>query len=331
MPNALHLIARPEGEPKDSDFELRPVDSRALNDGEARVAVRYLSVDPAMRIWMTEQKSYWPPVGLNEVMRAGGIGEIVESKNARLPVGSWVGGMTGVTEEFITEGKGYRVFDPRALPDPTWALHVFGATGFTAYFGLKEIGQAKAGETVVVSAAAGAVDSTVVQLAKAWGCHVVGIAGGADKCRYITTELGFDAAIDYKSEDVKEGLRQHCPKGIDVYFDNVGGEHLDAAIGSLRLAGRIAVCGMISVYNDTEAAPGPRNLARLIQTRGRIQGFLVGDHYDLAGEYAKRAAGWLASGELQSRETFVDGIDNAVDAFLGVLRGENTGKMVVRL
>ena len=183
-----------------------------------------------------------------------------------------------------------------------------------------------------VSGAAGAVGSVAGQIAKALGAsRVIGSAGSAEKVRHVVEDLGFDAAFDYKDGPVSRQLRAAAPDGIDVYFDNVGGEHLEAAIGSLSLGGRIAVCGMISGYNDTEPAPGPRNLARLIQTRGRIQGFLVGDHYDLAREYAGRAAEWLADGRLQSRETVVDGIDHAVDAFLGVLRGENTGKMVVRL
>lgn len=331
MPQSLHLIARPQGEPKDSDFELRPVDSRALNDGEARVAVRYLSVDPAMRIWMTEQKSYWPPVGLNEVMRAGGIGEIVESKNARLPVGSWVGGMTGVTEEFITEGKGYRVFDPRLLPDPTWALHVFGATGFTAYFGLKEIGQAKAGETVVVSAAAGAVGSTVVQLAKAWGCRVVGIAGGADKCAYVKDELGADAVIDYKNEKVGKALFETCPDGIDVYFDNVGGEILDSVLKRLKLKARIVVCGGISQYNATGEVRGPANYLSLISARARMEGFVVIDYLHRGEEAIAAMAPLVASGQLKGKVDVMQGLANFPATLRHLLAGRNFGKQVLKV
>ena len=331
MPQSLHLIARPQGEPKDSDFELRPVDSRALNDGEARVAVRYLSVDPAMRIWMTEQKSYWPPVGLNEVMRAGGIGEIVESKNARLPVGSWVGGMTGVTEEFITEGKGYRVFDPRALPDPTWALHVFGATGFTAYFGLKEIGLAKAGETVVVSAAAGAVGSTVVQLAKAWGCRVVGIAGGPDKCAYVKDELGADAVIDYKNEKVGKALFETCPDGIDVYFDNVGGEILDSVLKRLKLKARIVVCGGISQYNATGEVRGPANYLSLISARARMEGFVVIDYLHRGEEAIAAMAPLVASGQLKGKVDVMEGLANFPATLRHLLAGRNFGKQVLKV
>lgn len=205
-------------------------------------------------------------------------------------------------------------------------------TGLTAYAGLTRVARLAEGDVVFVSGAAGAVGGAVGQIAKALGAsRVVGSAGSAEKVRHIVEDLGFDAAFDYKAGPVSAQLREAAPDGIDVYVDNVGGDHLEAAIGSLRLHGRVAVCGMISVYNDTEPAPGPRNLARLIQTRGRIEGFLVGDHNDLAGEYAARAAEWLADGRLSLRETSIDGIEKAVDAFLGVLRGDNTGKMVVRL
>lgn len=331
MPHALHLVARPEGEPKDSDFELRAVSARELSDGEARVRVRYASVDPAMRIWMTEQKSYWPPVALGEVMRAGGIGEVIESKNARLPVGAWVGGMTGITEEFITEGKGFRVFDPRALPDPTWALHVFGATGFTAYFGFKEIGQPKAGEVVVVSAAAGAVGSTVVQLAKAWGCHVIGIAGGPEKCAYVRDELGADAVIDYKHEKVSKALAALCPEGIDVYFDNVGGEILDAVLKRLRLRARIVLCGGISQYNATGAAQGPANYLSLISARGRMEGFVVIDYLHRGEEAIAAMAPLVASGQLKGKVDVIEGIAQFPHALRHLLAGRNFGKQVLKL
>ncbi|MCB1601505.1 MAG: NADP-dependent oxidoreductase [Lysobacterales bacterium] len=331
MPQALHLVARPEGEPKDSDFELRPVEARELLDGEARVAVRYASVDPAMRIWMTEQKSYWPPIGLGEVMRAGGIGEVVESKNPKLPVGAWVGGMTGITEEFITNGKGYRVFDARALPDPTWALHVFGATGFTAYFGLKEIGEPKAGETVVVSAAAGAVGSTVVQLAKAWGCRVIGIAGGADKCAYVKDELGADEVIDYKNEKVGKRLFETCPDGIDVYFDNVGGEILDSVLKRLKLRARIVVCGGISQYNATGEVRGPANYLSLISARARMEGFVVIDYLHRGDEAIAAMAPLVAAGQLKGKVDVMEDIANFPATLRHLLAGKNFGKQVLKL
>lgn len=329
MPHSLHLIARPEGEPKDSDFELREIAPRELGDGEARVQVRYVSVDPAMRIWMTEQKSYWPPVALGEVMRAGGIGEVVESRNSKLKVGSWLGGMTGVTEELITDGRGLRAFDASALPDPTWALHVFGATGFTAYFGLKEIGQPKSGETVVVSAAAGAVGSTVVQLAKAWGCRVIAIAGGPEKCRYVREELGADASIDYKSDDVSKALREHCPDGIDVYFDNVGGEILDAVLKRLRMRARIVLCGGISQYNATGAVRGPANYLSLISARARMEGFVVIDYLQRGDEAIAAMAPLVAGGLLKGKVDVIQGLANFPEALRRLLLGRNFGKQVL--
>ena len=330
MPHALHLIARPVGEPKDSDFERREVAHAELNDGEARIAVRFVSVDPAMRIWMTEQKSYWPPVGLGEVMRAGGIGEVVESKNPKLPVGAWIGGMTGVTEEFVTNGKGYRPFDARALPDPTWALHVFGATGFTAFFGLHDIGQPKAGETLVVSAAAGAVGSTVVQLGKAAGCRVIGIAGGAEKCAYVK-ELGADAVIDYKNEKVGKALSETCPDGIDVYFDNVGGEILDAVLKRLRLRARIVLCGGISQYNATGLPQGPANYLSLISARARMEGFVVIDYLHRGDEAIAAMAPLVAQGKLKGKVDVIDGLTQFPEALRRLLAGKNFGKQVVRL
>jgi NADPH-dependent curcumin reductase CurA len=224
-----------------------------------------------------------------------------------------------------------RTVDTSVAPASAY-LGVLGMTGLTAYAGLTRIARLEAGDVVFVSGAAGAVGSAVGQIAKALGAsRVVGSAGSQEKVDHLVDDLGFDAAFNYRDGRVSRLLREAAPEGIDVYFDNVGGDHLEAAVGSLRRGGRIAICGAISVYNNTEAAPGPRNLARLIQTRGTIQGFLVGDHYDLAREYASNAAGWIADGSLTSRETFVDGIDHAVDGCLGVLRGENVGKMLVRL
>ncbi len=329
--SALHLIARPNGEPKDRDFELRPIPESALVQGQARVRVHYVSVDPAMRIWMTEQKSYWPPVALGEVMRAGGIGEVVESVNPRLPVGTWVSGMTGVAEELITDGRALRSFDVRALPDPTYALHIFGATGLTAFFGLKEIGQVKAGEVVVVSAAAGAVGSTVVQLAKAWGCRVVGIAGGPEKCAFVRDGLGADACIDYKNEQVGEALSTHCPRGIDVYFDNVGGAILDAALRRLALRARVVMCGGISEYNSTGESQGVRNYLALISARARMEGFVVIDYLHRGDEAIAAMAPLLAAGKLKSKVDVIEGIARFPDALRRLLAGKNDGKQVLKL
>ena len=328
---ALHLVSRPEGHPKDSDFQLRETPASPLQDGQIRVAVRYLSIDPAMRVWMTEAKSYWPPVALGEVMRSAGIGEVIESKNDKFTVGSWVSGMTGVQSELVSDGKGMQGFDARKLPHPGWALSIFGATGLTAYFGLLEIGQAKAGEVLVVSAAAGAVGSAVVQIGKALGLRVVGIAGGADKCAFVTDVLGADAAIDYKSANVSSALREHCPEGIDVYFDNVGGEILDAALKRLRLKARIVVCGGISQYNATGETRGPANYLSLISSRARMEGFVVIDYLHRAQEAITAMTPWVAAGKLGTKLDIIEGLEKFPEALRRLYTGANFGKQLVQV
>jgi hypothetical protein len=329
--HSLHLVARPEGLPGDADFELRSKPQETLGEGQIRIAVRYLSIDPAMRVWMSEQKSYWPPVALGDVMRAGGIGEVVESRHPRFPTGAWVSGMTGARDELVCDGKGFRVFDASQLPHPAWALSVFGATGLTAYFGLKEIGQAKAGETVVVSAAAGAVGSTVVQMARNYGCRVIGIAGGPDKCAWVRDALGAHEVIDYKNEKVGKRLSETCPDGVDVYFDNVGGEILDSVLKRLRLHARIVLCGGISQYNATGATLGPANYLSLISARARMEGFVVIDYFERAGEAIAEFGPWAAAGKLTSRIDSVDGLPNFAAALRRVYSGANFGKQVVKL
>ncbi|MBW8730554.1 MAG: NADP-dependent oxidoreductase [Terrabacter sp.] len=330
-PREVQLVSRPVGWPTPDDFALvesAPVD---LADGQVRVRNEVMSVDPYMRGRMSDAKSYAEPYALGEAMHGGAVGVVTESRADGVTVGDHVLHGLGWREEAVVDGSAVRVVDTSVAPASAY-LGVLGMTGLTAYAGLTRVAQIKEGDVVFVSGAAGAVGSVVGQVAKALGAsRVVGSAGSQEKVDHLLDDLGFDAAFNYKDGRVSDLLRQAAPDGVDVYFDNVGGDHLEAAIGSLRLGGRIAICGAISVYNNTEPAPGPRNLARLIQTRGTITGFLVGDHWDLAGEYAQRAAGWIADGTLTSRETFVDGIDHAVDAFLGVLRGENLGKMVVRL
>lgn len=328
---SLHLVARPEGLPKDTDFALRHTSPEPLGDGEVRIAVRWLSIDPAMRVWMSEQKSYWPPVGLGEVMRSAGIGEVVESRHPRLPTGTWVSGMTGAREQFVCDGKGFRAFDVRSLPHPAWALSVFGATGLTAYFGLKEIGRVKSGETVVVSAAAGAVGSTVVQVARNYGCRVVAIAGGPDKCAWLKDGLGAHEVIDYKHEKVAKRLAETCPDGVDVYFDNVGGEILDAVLRRLKLHARIVLCGGISQYNATGVPVGPANYLSLISSRGRMEGFVVIDYLDRAGEAIAEFGPWAAAGKLTSRIDEVAGLDHFADALRRLYTGQNFGKQVVKV
>jgi len=328
---ALHLVARPEGTPKDSDFEMRSGTLPALDEGQLRVAVKYLSIDPAMRVWMSEARSYWPPVGLGEVMRASAIGEVVESQHPKFPAGAWVSGMLGAQDSLVSDGKGLRAFDPGRLPDPAWALSIFGGTGLTAYFGLKEVGQSKAGETLVVSAASGAVGSTVVQIGKILGLRVIGIAGGPEKCAYVTGELGADAAIDYKHEDVSKALKQHCPEGIDVYFDNVGGEILDAVLKRLRLKARIVLCGGISQYNATGEARGPANYLSLISARARMEGFVIIDYLSRADEAVAELGAWTAAGRIRSKLDIVEGLENFPTALRRVYSGANFGKQLVKI
>jgi NADPH-dependent curcumin reductase CurA len=328
---ALHLAARPDGIPKDTDFELRTQPAPPLADGHARVAVRYISIDPAMRVWMSDQKSYWPPVPLGDVMRAAAIGQVIESKNPKLALGSWVNGMLGAQDSLVTDGHGLRPFDPRQLPDPSWALSVFGGTGLTAYFGLNEIGKPKAGETVVVSAAAGAVGSVAVQIAKIRGCRVIGIAGGAEKCAYIRDSLGADAVIDYKNDVMHDALKAAAPDGVDVYFDNVGGEILDAVLKRLKRHARIVLCGGISQYNVGNEARGPANYLSLISARAKMEGFVIIDYLDRAGEAIAEMGPWVLAGKLKDRVDVVDGLENFGSALRRVYTGANFGKQVVRV
>ena len=326
----FRLAARPVGLPKASDWSLVEEPVREPGDGEFLVRIEYVSLDPAMRGWMNEGKSYVPPVAIGEVMRAYSAGEVVVSNHPKFPVGSRVAGVFGVQQYAISDGKGARVVDTALAPLPTY-LSVLGMTGMTAYFGLFDVGEAKEGDTVVVSGAAGAVGMVVGQLAKIRGCRVVGIAGGAEKCRYLVDELGFDAAIDYKHEDVRKALREHCPKGIDVYFDNVGGEILDIALGQLALHARVVICGAISQYNATEGVKGPANYLSLLVNRARMQGMVVFDYAARYGEAAREMGTWLGQGRLKSREDIVEGFDTFPDALLKLFRGENTGKLLLKI
>ncbi|MET8112212.1 NADP-dependent oxidoreductase [Streptomyces prasinus] len=326
-----HLDSRPVGWPKPEDFSL--VEAEIPTPGEGQVLVRnmYLSVDPYMRGRMSDAKSYVAPYAVGEAMQGGAVGEVVASGAQDLAVGDHVLHGLGWREYALVDAKSAVKVDAGVAPLSTY-LGVLGMPGFTAYAGLLRVASFKEGDTVFVSGAAGAVGSQVGQIAKLKGAsRVVGSAGSDEKVALLVEEYGFDAAFNYKDGPVGRQLREAAPDGIDVYFDNVGGDHLEAAIGSLNRDGRIAVCGMISVYNNTEPAPGPRNLARLIQTRGRIEGFLVSDHNDLRPEFVREVGGWIASGELKYRETVVEGIENNLEAFLGVLRGDNTGKMIVKL
>ncbi|MGW2744961.1 NADP-dependent oxidoreductase [Streptomyces sp. NPDC001450] len=326
-----HLLSRPVGWPKPEDFALVEAPVPAIGEGQVLVRNKYLSVDPYMRGRMSDAKSYLPPFELGKVMQGGAVGEVVESNAEGIAVGDHVLHFFGWREYAAVDAKQAVKVDPAAAPLSTY-LGVLGMTGLTAYAGLLRTASFKEGDVVFVSGAAGAVGSQVGQLAKLMGAsRVIGSAGSDEKVKLLVEEYGFDAAFNYKKGPVSEQLREAAPDGIDVYFDNVGGDHLEAAIGSLNQGGRIAICGMISVYNNTEPAPGPKNLVRLIQTRGRMEGFLVGDHYDLQPQFVAEVGPWVASGQLKYRETVVEGIENNLEAFLGVLRGDNTGKMIVKL
>jgi NADPH-dependent curcumin reductase CurA len=326
-----HLLSRPVGWPKPEDFALVEAEVRQPAEGQVLVRNKYLSVDPYMRGRMSAAKSYVAPFELGKVMQGGAVGEVVASEAEGIAVGDHVLHFGGWREYATFDAAQAVKVDPEAAPLSTY-LGVLGMTGLTAYAGLLRTAVFKEGDSVFVSGAAGAVGSQVGQIAKLKGAsRVIGSAGSDDKVKLLVEEYGFDAAFNYKNGPVSEQLRAAAPDGVDVYFDNVGGDHLEAAIGSLNEGGRIAVCGMISVYNSTEPVAGPKNLARLIATRGRIEGFLVSDHYDLQSQFVQEVGPWVASGALKYRETVVEGIENNLEAFLGVLRGDNTGKMIVKV
>jgi len=328
--HAFRLAARPVGLPKRSDWNYVEETLREPGEGEVLVKILYLSLDPAMRGWMNEGKSYIPPVGIGEVMRAGAVGRVVASKNQAFAVGDHVYGTLGVQEYAISNGKALTKIDPRVAPLPVF-LGTLGMPGMTAYFGLLEVGLPKAGDTVVVSGAAGAVGSVVGQIAKIKGCHVVGIAGGPEKCQYVVADLGFDSAIDYKNEDVKEALRKHCPKGVQVYFDNVGGDILDDVLTQITLKARIVICGAISQYNSTSGVKGPANYLSLLVNRARMEGMIVFDYADRYAQAGREMAGWMAEGKLKTREDIVRGLETFPDTLLKLFKGENFGKLVLQV
>jgi NADPH-dependent curcumin reductase CurA len=325
----IRLAARPVGEPKLTDFDLAEAEVAAPQDGEVVVRNVVMSVDPYMRGRMNDTKSYVPPFQVGAALQGGAVGEVVETMSDALKVGDLVLHMQGWRDYAVGPASSFRRVEPG--PPPSYHLGVLGMPGLTAYAGLFGVAGLQPGETVFISGAAGAVGSLAGQFAKLRGATVVGSAGSADKVRWLVEELGFDAAFNYKDAPVLDQLRTFAAEGIDVYFDNVGGDHLEAAIDSLKLHGRAAICGMISQYNNTAPAPGPRNLGMLVSKRLRLQGFLVGDHNDLLAEFVREVGGWLAEGNVVVRETVVEGLENAPSAFLGLLRGDNTGKMVVRI
>ncbi|MCM2388626.1 NADP-dependent oxidoreductase [Streptomyces albipurpureus] len=326
-----HLVARPHGWPTAEDVALREVPVTEPGEGRILVRNRYFSVDPYMRGRMNDMKSYVPPFQLGQPMEGGAVGEIIASRAEGFAVGDQVLHNLGWREYAEVPAADATKVSAELAPLSAY-LGVLGMTGLTAYAGLFEVASFQEGDTVFVSGAGGAVGSQVGQLARIKGAaRVIGSAGSAEKVRLLTEEYGFDAAFNYKEGPVAEQLGKAAPDGIDVYFDNVGGDHLEAALNSFNVHGRAAICGMISLYNNTEPAPAPRNLAYVIGKRLRLQGMLVRDHVDLQPQFVRDVAGWLASGELKYRETTVDGIENGFDAFIGLLRGENIGKMIVSL
>jgi hypothetical protein len=327
----VHLVRRPKGEPVPEDFALVETEFGAPEPGRVLIRNDWLSVDPYMRGRMNDVKSYVPPFALDAVMEGGAVGTVLESADESVPIGATVLHMAGWREYASIPAKYARVVDTSIAPEQAY-LGVLGTTGLTAYAGLTEIAPVKEGDVVFVSGAAGAVGSVAGQVARKLGAsRVIGSAGGPEKVRRLTEKYGFDAAIDYRQGELEAQLKAAAPDGVDVYFENVGGDHLRAAIARLNVGGRVALCGAVSQYNAAAPVPGPDNLALAIGKRLTLRGFIVTDHLDLAGEWIGRAARWLADGELRVDETVVHGVENAVDAFLGVLRGANTGKMLVRL
>ena len=321
------LAKRPQGAVDASCFTTTEAAVPQPGDGHVLVRVDWLSIDPTIRMWMA-MDTYLPAIEIGAPIRSAGLGTVIESNNDDIPVGTVLFGTPGWQE--------YAVMGPRdqVVPegvDPTAALSVFGITGLTAYFGLMEIGRPKEGETVVISGAAGATGSVAGQIAKLQGCRVVGIAGSEEKCRWLTEELGFDAAINYRTENVGTALHAACPNGIDVFFDNVGGEILEAALANLALHGRVVMCGAISQYNDTVPPAGPRNLSVLISKRGRIEGFIILDFLPRAGEAIAQLATWVMSGQIHYKVDVLDGLAAAPEALRRLFSGENTGKMLVHL
>jgi NADPH-dependent curcumin reductase len=325
------LAARPTGLPTPSDWQITDEPVGSPSDGEFLVRVQYLSVDPAMRTWMNAGRSYVPPVQIGEVMRAGGIGRVVESRHPDFAAGDEVFGTFGVQRYALSDGAGVTAVDTSLAPAPVH-LGALGISGLTAYFGLLDVGRPQPGQTVVVSGAAGSVGSIAGQIARISGCRAIGIAGGQDKCRWLVEELGFDAAIDYQAGDLRRQLKEHAPNGIDVFFDNVGGKVLEAALSRLARGARVVLCGAISQYNSASEPRGLSNYMQLLVTRASMTGFVIFDYADRYGEGVAQLADWLSSGELRSREQVIHGdVADFPETLLALFRGANTGKLVLAL
>ena len=325
----IRLVARPRGFPDEELFEVAETPIPDPAEGQVLIRNAFFSVDPYMRPRMNDVRSYVAPFTLGEAMTGGAVGRVAASRNERYAEGDWVLHHLGWREWALSDGAALRRLDPDAAPVST-ALGVLGMPGFTAWYGIFVLGRPQEGETVLVSGAAGAVGSAAGQMAAIAGCRVIGSAGSVEKLAWLR-ELGFDGVFNYREQNPREALAELAPDGIDIYFDNVGGDHLEAAIGALRTHGRVVACGSISRYNDAEPAPGPRNMFMVVTKRLRIEGFIISDHYERFGEFVAEASEWVRDGRLRYRETVVDGIENAPKAFLGLLRGENIGKMLVKV
>ncbi|MFO7938621.1 MAG: NADP-dependent oxidoreductase [Bacteroidales bacterium] len=325
------LKERPEGMPKKQNFTFQEVSVPSPQEGEVLIRGKFFSVDPYMRGRMTTARSYVPPYEVGEPIDGGMIGEVLGSKSDTLKEGDWVWGMLPWQKEQVVTAESVQKIDPNLAP-PQYFLGILGLTGITAYFGLLDIGKPQKGETVVVSAAAGAVGMVVGQIAKLKGCHVVGIAGSPEKVDFLKHELGFDEAFNYKAEsDLRTAIQRTAPKGVDVYFDNVGGPISDAVIQELNPFSRIPLCGQISLYNETSMPTGPRIQPRLLKQRTLIKGFIVRDYLEQADQARQQLAQWLKEGKIKNKETLVDGFEKLPEAFIGLFHGENTGKLIVKV
>ncbi len=322
---------RPVGVPDADTWQLETNPIPELKEGEVLIAQHYISLDPAMRGWMNDTKSYIPPVAINDVMRAGSIGKVIKNNgNPKFEIGDVVTGWGGVQQYLVTNGDGWYKVDTRLATMPKY-IGVLGMPGMTAYFGITEVGKIKPSDIVLISGAAGAVGSVVGQIAKIKGCTVIGIAGGQEKCDYLINELGFDEAIDYKSENIYSALKKKCPKGVDVYFDNVGGKILDAALSKLRMHARVVICGAISQYNNKTRIDGPSNYLSLLVTRSTMQGMVVMDYAKNFGEAAKQMGLWMQEGKIKSKEAIYEGIENFHETYNRLFSGDKKGKLVLKV
>lgn len=331
MNKQVILRKRPVGFPDESTWSMNENSIPEPKEGEVLIQHHYISLDPAMRGWINSNKSYIEPVAIDDVMRAGSIGKVIKANNhPRYKEGDCLTGWGGVQQYVTTNGDGWHKVDSSIAPMPLF-ISTLGMPGMTAYFGILEVGKLKEDDIVLVSGAAGAVGSVVGQIAKIKGCRVVGIAGGQEKCDYLVNELGFDAAIDYKSENIYSALKEKCPKGVDVYFDNVGGEILNAALTKLRMHARIVICGAISQYNTLESTKGPSNYLNLLVKRASMQGMVVMDYAKDYSKAAQEMGMWIAQGKLKSKEAIFDGIENFYDTFGRLFSGDKKGKLILKV